>query len=363
MPTSTAQGTSQVCTLSPAGGDRHWLGSLGHINGLNYSYIYPGGPDQMSLTLGRPPQWRNRAIYSGRVAEVWRGGSRIWEGILDMPVADTSGWSITAHGAGTYGGQFMAKYTTWNIDNPIDLAITRGLRWTKPAFGSLGFMQTQAEDASITITDFLNNATVQAGLLWNVDSRQSNLLSIAAPPTGLVADRILVCTVPDPRTLAAGLNTLWYTYVSAQNGNNQTDTTTSTSSPAGIALHGNMEQQVDFTPAGLMTSGVAAGNANTILNQYVRANFTNAFQVRRGQYLTTGGTPVDLGMETAYPHVCRLILTDGNYGAEVVPTPVQFVVAGFAYDDDAQTAQVTAYQTYKSDLSTLLTAVVPKLRQ
>lgn len=362
MPTSTAQGTSQVCTLNPDYTNRRWLGALGHINGLNWDFVYPGGCNQMSLTLARPPQWRNSAIYSGRIAEVWRGGSRIWEGILDMSVPDTSGWSVSAHGAGTYGGQFMAHYTAWNIDNPIDSAITRGLRWRKPTFGgSVGFLETQPEDASITITDHLNNATIQAGLLWNIDTRQQNLLGIAAPPT--VVDRLLVCTVPAPRTLAAGLNTLWYTYVSAVNGNTDTDTTTSTSSPQGILQHGNMEQQVDFTAAGLMTSGTASGNANAIMNQYIRANFSNAFSLRRGQWLTLGGQPIDLGSETAYPHVARLLLTDGSYGAEVVPTPVSFVVAGWAFDQDSETAQCTAYQTYKSDLSTLLTAVVPKLRQ
>src|ERR1700749_3044797 len=103
MPTSTAQGTSMVCTLTPSYTNRVWLGSLGHINGLNYDYVYPGGCNQMRLTLARPPQWRNNAISSGRIAEVWRGGSRIWEGILDNSVPDTSGWSISAHGAGTYG--------------------------------------------------------------------------------------------------------------------------------------------------------------------------------------------------------------------------------------------------------------------
>jgi hypothetical protein len=361
MPTSTAQGTSMVCSLSPSGGDRKWLGALGHVNGLNWSFACPGGADQMSCTLGIPPQNRPLALTPGRIIEIWRGGSRPWEGILDEPVPDSSGWSITAHGAGTYGGVFEAEYTTWNIDNPLDRAITRGLRWTKPTFGSIGFLQSKANNATIFINDFLNNATIQAGLLWNVDSRQGNLLSIAAPPT--TVDRILVCSVPSPRTLAAGLNTLWYTYVSAQAGNNQTITLAKTSNAAAIALHGNMENSVDFTPAGLMTGAAALANANNIMNQYIRANFTSDFTVRHGQWLTTGGQPIDLGTDTAYPHVVRLILTDFGYGGEIIPTPVTFVVGGYAYDEDAKTAKITPYQSYKSDLGTLLTAVVPRLRQ
>lgn len=363
MPTSTPQGTSQVCTLTPQGTSRRWLGALGHINGLNYGYIYPGGPNQLSLTIGQPPQWRTDALNPGRITEVWRGGSRIWEGILDEPVPGTTGWSVTAHGAGTYGTSFMAEYASWTVDNVINRAINRGLRWANPGVGSLGFMQSQAADASLTVTDFLNNATIQAGYLWNVDSRQGNLLSVATPPALSAVDRLLVCTVPNPRTLAAGLNTLWYTYVSSTTGSTQTDTTSSVINQAAATQWGPQEQQIDMTSAGLMTAASAQANAQAILNQYMRANFTQAFSVYHGQYLTAGGSAVDLGTETAYPHVARLILTDGSYGGEVTATPVSFVVGEYVYDEDSQTAAITPYQSYKTDLQTLLTAVVPKLRQ
>jgi hypothetical protein len=363
MPTSTAQGSSQVRTLTPQGASSRWLGALGHINGLTWDHIYPGGANQMSCTVAQPPQWRTDALNPGRLVEIWRGASRVWHGILDEPVPDTTGWSVTAHGAGTYGNSFMADYTTWTIDNVINRAIARGLPWTNVGIGSLGFMQTVAEDASLTVTDFLNNATIQAGLLWNIDSRQGNLLTVQPPPSTNTPDRILVCTVPNPRTLAAGLNSLWYTYVSAQTGSTQTDTTSLVSNAAAILIHGNQEQQVDMTPAGLMTAAAAKAAAQNILNQYISANYAQAFNVYKGQYLTIGGSPIDLGTETAYPHVARLILTDGSYGGEVVQTPVTFVVGDYSYDDDSQMAAVTPYQSYKTDLQTLLTAVVPKLRQ
>jgi hypothetical protein len=260
----------------------------------------------------------------------------------------------------------MADYVTWNIDNPIDLAIAnRGLRWKKPTFGSIGWLQQQADNVSTTITDFLNNATIQAGLLWNIDTHQGNLLQIGTPPSLKTPDRLLVCTVPNPRTLAAGLNTLWYKYVSAQDSStsSQTFTYTAASNVPSQLLYGNLEQTIDLSAAGLMTSAAAASNANNVLNQYVRANFTQDFQVRHGQYLTTGGQPVDLGAETAYPHVARLLLTDGSYGGEVVALPVVFVVGGYKFDQDSEVGQVTPYQSYKSDLATLITAVLPSLRQ
>lgn len=361
MATDTVKGATQIRTLTPQGTNPRWMGALGHVNGLNYSFVYPGGCDQASWTLALPPQWRTDAMNPGRRVEMWRGNSRVWEGILDEPVPNTSGWSCTAHGSGTYGASFMAHYTSWTIDNVLNTAITRGLRWTKPTFGSIGWMQTVQDDAAITITDFMNNATVQAGLLWNIDQRQNNLVSIAAPPT--TVNRLLVCTVPNPRTLSAGLNTLWYKYVSAQVGSTQTFTTTDVVNALAVQQHGSLEQQVDLTAAGLMTSASASANVTSILNQYVRANFTEDFTAWRGQYLTIGGSPVDLGCETAYPNVARLLLTDGSYGGEVVATPVTFVVGAYAYDDDSQTATITPYQSYKTDLSTLLTAAIPSLRQ
>jgi len=345
------------------------MGALGHVTGLAYGFDLHGCK-ACSFTVARPPLWRTDVLDPGRVCEVWRGGSRVWEGILDEPVPGTSGWSVTAHGAGTYGDSFACFYShdggEWNLDTPIDRAITqRGLRWRKPVFGtSLGWMQNQASNASITISDFLDNATAQAGLTWNVDSRQGNLLAIAPPPPRTSPDRILVCTVPNPRTLAAGLNRLFYTWVNSDDGSgNQTTDTESVWNAGLIARHGAMEQAVDFTSAGYMTGAQAIANANAILDQYTYAAFTTAFNVQHGQWLTMGGSAVDLGTETAWPHAARVILTDGSYGGEAVAVPYSFTVSEFAYDDDSQTAQVTPYNTYKSDLQTLLTTVVPALRQ
>lgn len=366
MSTSTAQGTSQVCTLTQQYTDRKWLGALGHINGLQYDHIYPGGPNAMSCTIAQPPTWRTEALDPGRITEIWRGSSRIWEGILDEGVPDTSGWSISAHGAGTYGTTMDAHWTTWNLDNPLDLAIGRGMRWTKPAFGSIGWLQQQADDASTTITDFLNSATIQAGLLWNIDSRQGNLLSIAAPPDDILGvDRLLVCTVPNPRTLAGAVNTIWCNYVNTQDtdSGDQTTATTTVQNAAAALKYGNLEDYVDLSSAGLMTLTQVQTNIGNVLNQYIRAMFTSTYTVRYGQYLTLGGSPVDLGSETAYPHVARLLLTDGSYGGEVVQTPVSFVVGQYAFDQDSETAQITPYQSYKTDLQTLITAAIPALRQ
>lgn len=356
----TPRAATQLVTYTPGMTSPRWLGSLGHINGLNYGSLYPGGCDQLSATLAIKAQATPDALRVGRRVQGWRGGSCVYDGILDEAVAGATGWSITAHGNGTYGASYKAYYTTWSLNDPVNQAISRGLPWRNPGISS-GWLGQVVDPASITITDFMNNLTLQAGLGWFVDVRQQNLLTTGPIPS--TPNRIIVITVPNPRTLAAGLNLLWYKYVSADNKNgSQAYSFGNVSSAQASSQHGNLEDTIDLTGAGLMTAGAAQANAQAILNLYVRANFSGSFTIRRGQLMTLGGSAIDLGTEQAGT-VCRAILTDGGYGGEVVPSPLTFVTGGYTYDDDSQTATVTPLQSYKSDLQTLLTAVVPKLRQ
>jgi hypothetical protein len=446
MATDAQRNSCQVRTLTPEGGDIRWFGALGHVNGETHSFAYPGGCDAFSCTLALQlgATARTDALNPGRILEVWKGCNRIWEGILNEPVPNTSGWSVTANGNGTYGNNLMAFYpirtdigcattkgstsvldgaggtfplasdvgapisgnfiqqgtfvtsvapgtsftmstpatgtsngTTgaaaanitfsgWTLDQVLNLAISRGMRWTKPTFGNQGWMQTIEDAASITITDFLNNATIQAGLLWYVDVHQNNLLQLGPPPTAV--NRLLVCEVPNPRTLGAMLNRLWYKYVSSVQGSTQTYAYGSVQNAASISQFGPAEQYVDMTATGgsaasapVMSSALAASNAQAILNQYITAMYSSTYTVRNGQVLTLGGSPVDLACEPA-GNVYRLLLTDGSYGGQVTAGPVTFVGGEVEWDDDSLTAQITPYQSYRSDLSTLLTAKMPQLR-
>ena len=86
------------------------------------------------------------------------------------------------------------------------------------------------------------------------------------------------------------------------------------------------------------------------------------FTVSHGQYLTTGGTPVDLSTERA-GEVVRLLLTDGGYGGQVAPAvSITFPVGQVQYDDDSQTAQITPFQNIRSDLSSMLSALANLLQ-
>jgi hypothetical protein len=346
------------------------------VGALTCSYALPGGPDQLSATLipagpGGPVP-RFTALDPGRIISVWRGASKVWEGVLDEPAPTSGGWALSAHGAGTYGSDFMAKYTSYaTAGQPVTTAIARTpspLRWTAPPSwpGDL-WLDQPPDDASVTITDYLNNVTGPAGYTWQVrTSARGNQLSIFTPPTA--ATRLLVATAPQARSLFGYWTDLWLRYqASADNatsGAAATYAVTSVANTAQRARHGRKETYADLSSAGTKTSAAAQAVGAAMMARYQAASYAGPIVARPGQILTLGGTPVDLGCEQA-GEVYRLILAGGGYGGEVAPAPpVTVLGGGYAYDDVAQTASITPFQYAANDLAGLLalwvTAHTPK---
>jgi hypothetical protein len=361
----TIPNASQVVTSLPGGGDPRWLGSIGHVSGLSYSFTMPGGPDQLTCTLQVPATERVPALNPGRTVSVIRGGHQVWAGKLDEPVPTASGWNLSAVGAGNAGTDYAAFYAlTWPSGQPdevINRAITRGLPWANPGIGAPAGMWTgQAPDpASGTITDLLNLLCSRGGLTWYVSSQPGGVPGndLSVIPLPATVNRLLVCSTPVPRTLGGDVNAIYIRYQSAGDnaatGAPATFAYTYVSNAASVAAHGTMETYVDLSSAGTMTLAAAQGVGNAVLGAYTRASFAGPFTVGPGQLLNLGGQPVDLGSEQAGT-VCRLILTDGSYGGEVVPGPVSFIVGGYSYDDQTQTAQVSAFQSLDQSLTGLL---------
>lgn len=171
-----------IITIPQPYGPR-WLGRVGHVSGLDYTYSLPGGPDQLTVTLQIAPDFRTDAMNPGRIVTVHRGGSCVWEGILTEPVPAATGWTLTANGVGTYGSNFGAWWQEapnvasgaatapgWTSDAPVDFAIARGLRWISRGIGSppgiyLGPVQ---DPGSLTVTDFLNLLCTGGSLTWEL---------------------------------------------------------------------------------------------------------------------------------------------------------------------------------------------------
>lgn len=210
----------------------------------------------------------------------------------------------------------------------------------------------KVDSGSQKIDALLNLFCTKGGYTWHLD--RGNVLNVYPWATAPVT-RILTCQVPAPRTLGGDINALYGRYeVSAD-----TDTAaavfalTSSTTAAGIAAHGRVEEFEDISNGGVMTAGATQALLANVLSKYQRVSFAGPFVVRHGEYLTPGGQPVDLGCEQA-GEVVRLILTDFGYGGEVVPDPVTFVVGAVEYDGGAGTLSVTPYQALDLSLSSLL---------
>jgi hypothetical protein len=362
-------GTSQVAVAAPGTASWQYLGTLGLVTSLTYSFVCPGGADKLTATVMIPAAFRTQLLNPGWQVRVTRGGHTVWTGRLDEPVPSGAGWQVTAVGDGQRGQDFRAVYTsTWPSGEPdqaVNNAIARGLPWVNPGVGTpSGIWLGQAQDSgSSTIADLLNLACTRGGLTWYASSQPGGQpgtdLSVFPLPTAV--NRILVVTDPVARTLGGDINTIYIRYqisdASSDAGGGSQQATfglTSVTNAASAAAHGVTETSIDLSCAGVMSAGAAQAVGNKVLGIYQRASFAGPFTAARGQLLNTGGAPVDPGTDQAGT-VVRLILTDYAYGGEVAPGgPVTFIVGSYTWDDFSQKATIVPYQRLDESLSGLL---------
>jgi hypothetical protein len=374
--TYTIPDASQIITFRPDLSDRRLLGHAGHVTGLVYSFTLPGGPDQLQATLECPVTQRTPAIDPGRIVQVIRGGAVVWTGKMNEPVPAPGGWGISAEGSGDFASDMLAVYTsTWPTSQPdqsINNAITRGLNWVNPGVGTpaTAWYGQEVDSGAQAISDLLNLICTRGGLTWQVNPQPGGQNILSVYPLPAMVNRLLVCTTPVARTLSGNYNTIFVRYqVSADNatsGAAAVYATTSVTNTVDVAAHEPMEAYIDLSNAGTMTGAAARAVGNYCLQVYQRATFAGPFTAAPGQLLTTGGQPVDLGTDQAGT-VMQLIITDLGYGGEVTEAvPVTFITGNYAYDDQAQLATITPFQSLDQSLtgllsmeSTVLTPITP----
>jgi hypothetical protein len=374
--------SSDTATLLPIPTAPRWLGSIGHVTNMVRSFTCPGGPESLSLLLRLPPEFRTDALNPGRIVQVWRGASCVWEGKLDEPAPTPDGWTVTAHGAGTYGTDYAAIWSTWNADDAVNRAINqRGLRWVNNGIGKPSgiFLGQQQDSASETITAHLNLLITGGGLIWKLyrpvaSSPPASPWQLKVTPFTQDADgnptakpnRILVCNTPVARTIAADINYIVMRYqitadapaTSTKKATTATFGLTQVSNLASIAQHGQMEYYIDISSAGVLTAAQAQAIGQNILNRYIRASFAGPFAVLPGQVLNAAGTPVDLGCDDA-GLIYRVMVTDASYGGEVAPAPLTFMSGAYEYNEDTGGATITPYQSARQDMASLISALYP----
>lgn len=348
-----------VATARVDGSGLYYLGHLGGVESLSYSDSMAGGPLSLTLGLDYDPSQRHEAISPGRRIYVYRGLSTAWEGRLLEPVPSDNGWTITADGAGAFGNYYQADYTSWTASNIVSRAITRGLRWIAGSLSG-GNLTQPPDSASATVTDALNQITTTQSTTWRVHRVQAgwqvDMISVPTTPT-----RLLIATVPQARTLAGYINALYVKYqATADKGNVAATYGLQTATlPDSIARHDRMEAYWDISSGGVLSSSSALNQAKAALGKYQAASYATTITVSPSQYLTMGGVPVDLACEKA-GEVVQLMLADGPTGGEIYPVPpVKFPVGQVTYDAIADTLDVTPYQSWKNDLSSVLSLLAP----
>ena len=351
-------GVSQVITLRPDGTHPVYLGTLGHVSALVYSWANPGGADQLSCTLQCPTGLRTEALNPGRQCQVIRSARVIWDGKLVEPTPIAGGWQVTAVGLGHAGTDFAAVFGTWtNQNDAINQAIGRGLRWSNPGVPAGVWLGQVTDSGSMTVTDLLNLFCTLGGFTWYVSTlpRGGGSLSVYLFPAATLANAnaVLVASSPPARTLGGDVNTIWVRYQSSADAATvATFGLTSVTTPGAAALHGVQESFVDLSSAGVMTAGQAQGFANGWLARYQRASYAAGFTVRYGELLTPGGAAADLGLDHCGA-IVKVILAGGGYGGEVVPGPAVFMIGDYQWDQDAQTATVVPFQSLNQGITGL----------
>ena len=355
--------TSQVAITTP-GGQLVWLGTLGVATGVTTSSTFPGGAEKMSCSLMVPAAYRSSVLEVGNTVDVYRGGHRIWNGVLDEPSPSTNGWAITAAGAGVQGQDFQATYTTWPAGQPdqvVNNAIARGLPWVNPGIGSPSgiWLGQQMDSGAQKVADTLNMACLRGGLSWFVNSGPGgaigNSLSVAPLPT--TPTRLLVAGNPVTRTNGGDVRGIWVRYQATADDNTTGAVATYATTEVINTGHGGSEQYLDLSNAGVLTLTAAQNVAKAILQIYQRSSFAGPFDLLPGSLLNMGGQPIDPGCEQA-GEVYRLLLADFAYGGDTLPvTPVQFIGGAVEWNDEALTGTVTPYQQLDQSMSGMLSGV------
>lgn len=351
-------GQPQVFTTRPDGTGLRYLEEIAPVSGLSYGDTMPGGSDNATMLFEFPPDQRHEVINVGRRLYVNKGGGRQWSGSLAEPAPGDGGWTLTADGAGNWGNRFQAVYSSYTASDVLTQAVGRGLPWIVGSVSG-GFLGDVKDSASQTVTEFMNAITKPQSQTWRVHQVNSGLqVDLINIPTTVT--RLMVCTAPVARTIAGYYNRIFGRYESAADSGSTPATfgLRNIANSTSISLHDVLETFWDLSGSGVLSSGTVDGLLTSALAKYTAASYAGPFTVQPGQYLTTGGVPVDLGCEHA-GEVVQLIMMDGPVGAELGGPPVKFPVGKVQYTADSDSLEITPFQAWSGTLTDIMTALTP----
>lgn len=344
-----------VYTESKSGGDRVFLGELGKIDGLQWSWTWPGGPEKATFRFSRNARFHHRGLTQGRTLAIPCGGGRVWRGNLAAPERGDP-WTLEADGLGALASSYIADAPTsgnpFNLQEVVTQAIARGLPWN-PVSGlptGAGDQSTSGGDAErLSVAGVLSRVLPEFGETWYVDADGD--LQVAGIPTQ-VSHNFLTADPAGGRTVHGYVSAYYVVF------NHRTTGAVATvwvrNAEAEVSRP-PVEEVLDLTGRGNMTQATAVMIARAKLALAgPRLPFADSFTFARGMVCNQYGTPVDLA--TVRPPILgRLLLTDPDHPAETsFAAFTDILIRRTTYYEDTDTLEVEPLDLRNSDLRSLL---------
>lgn len=270
-----------------------WLsGLVSHWGGLKHS-TRTNGDWQASWSVALRHGQRHPALVRGARVEIYLGSICVWAGVLSEP--DWESGEMVALGSSREGEQAPAltsggKSTT-KPNTGIDQGIARGvLTWTRIGdFGSTAVGNDDDEGGIYSIRSLLDAWADENLSGWHVGPDRRLVVKVPTetdPAWFVVPGSGELGSADDDR-----VDRIFVRYQSSTNGRLAT-----TSYPAASVV-GGIEQTLDLTDRGRMTSTKATNIAQREWSKLQGRNgWTNGLTLTVGQVTTRGGIPADLAL-------------------------------------------------------------------
>lgn len=316
----------------------NYLDSVAAVRSLSWSWDYPGGPTDASLSLDAAADAQVRNLSQGATLTTHRGGIT-WKGRVAS--IDRDGWQVSGHGLGGLVALEPVRITG-TLDAIVDDCIANGLPLTRPVslstqqWGQASGTDGPTDLSSVTLDQVLTEVLNAAGKFWRV-TLAGQILAEAAP----TAPTLMVQVSTDPpmtlNTYATRITALYGTFDSG-GGTTAQVTVVNT---AAEARFGRVPRTIDITHLGGIAATAATASAQAYLDRLSpRMIVSGDVPLQPGQVLTGTGAPVDLALLRPGV-VARIHLLTIQRDALVVPTSaVDMLIGRVSYDADSGVATI-----------------------
>lgn len=345
----------------------YWLAGLpGVVTDLTWATTWGSdsysGPVTASWKLSIPFESSVPYLRPGSSVEIYRGGVRVWNGVLNEPVRGVP-WEFNASGLGSLASNFAALTSTGAPTTipqiGVQYALTRGLAWAGGASAFSASAYGEPSPYAMNRLDVLLNDSAQKNAQrWGVDA--NGIAFVRTDPT--TPKYVLDAHDAEIGVADEGLYTnVQARYVASVTGTPPVPATygtvTSTDANA-VARYGTREYVLDLTKLGGLTSATAQLYADSMLKDLTIPAWVNSLTVDATKLRTMGGLPADIASVRAGEMV-RLFGARGNLGRLGNELMIDVVLGDVSYVDGATDLTIAPMKLAKRTFADVLDAFDP----